>query len=261
MNLKQLPSTRAISVLVLLYLYLPILVLIGYSFNANRSASVWTEFSLAWYGRVIANASIQSAAVNSLIVAVCATLLATLIALAAALATAKPFYARRLLESAISLPLVLPEIVMAVATLLLFMALQIPLGLLTVIVAHVVFCIPFAYLPIRARLNDLDPLLLEAASDLYASPFQVFWRITLPLLWPALLSAAVLAFVVSLDDFIMTFFVAGPGATTLPVYIFSSIRTGITPEVNAISTLMLSISILLVTLSYWLGQYGKTATR
>jgi len=168
---------------------------------------------------------------------------------------------RRLLESAISLPLVLPEIVMAVATLLLFMALQIPLGLLTVIVAHVVFCIPFAYLPIRARLNDLDPLLLEAASDLYASPFQVFWRITLPLLWPALLSAAVLAFVVSLDDFIMTFFVAGPGATTLPVYIFSSIRTGITPEVNAISTLMLSISILLVTLSYWLGQYGKAVTR
>jgi len=108
-----------------------------------------------------------------------------------------------------------------VATLLLFMALEVKLGLLTVIVAHVGFCIPFAYLPIRARLNDLDQNLLEAASDLYASPWQVFCRITLPLLWPALLSGAVLAFVVSLDDFIMTFFVAGPGATTLPVYIYS----------------------------------------
>jgi len=261
MNLKKLPGTRAITVLVLLYLYLPVLVLVGYSFNANRSASVWTEFSLAWYGRVIANASIQSAALNSLIVAVCATVLATLIALAAALATARPFYARRLLESAISLPLILPEIVIAVATLLLFMALEVKLGLLTVIVAHVGFCIPFAYLPIRARLNDLDQNLLEAASDLYASPWQVFCRITLPLLWPALLSGAVLAFVVSLDDFIMTFFVAGPGATTLPVYIFSSIRAGVTPEINAISTLMLAISIVLVVLSYWLGQHGKAPAK
>jgi len=261
MKLKQLPGIRAISILMLLYLYMPVLVLVGYSFNANRSASVWTEFSLDWYGRVISNTSIQSAAVNSLLVASCATVLATTIALMAALATVRPFYARRLLESAISLPLVLPEIVIAVATLLLFMALQIKLSLLTVTVAHIGFCIPFAYLPIRARLNDLDPRLLEAAGDLYASPWQVFYKITLPLLWPALLSGAVLAFVVSLDDFIMTFFVAGPGATTLPVYIFSSIRTGVTPEVNAISTLMLAISIVLVTASYWLGQYGKTHSR
>lgn len=256
-HLKKLPGTRETSLLVLAYLYLPILVLIGYSFNANRSATVWTEFSFAWYGKIVANPSIQAAAFNSLVVAGFATVLSTAIALAAALATSRPFYGRRLVEGGINLPLILPEIVIAVATLLLFMSLGIKLGLMTVIVAHVGFCIPFAYLPIRARLNDLDKSLLEAAGDLYASPWQVFRRVTLPLLWPAVLSGAVLAFVVSLDDFIMTFFVAGPGSTTLPVCIFSAIKAGVTPEINAISTLMLVISIVLVVLSYWLGQRGK----
>ncbi len=196
-------------------------------------------------------------ALNSIIVAGIATVCATAIALLAALATYRPFYGQKMVEGGINLPLILPEIITAVATLLLFMALGIKLGLLTVIVAHVGFCIPFAYLPIRARLNDLDKSLLEAANDLYANPWQVFRRVTLPLLWPAVLSGSVLAFVVSLDDFIMTFFVAGPGSTTLPVYIFSAIKAGVTPEINAISTLMLVISIVLVVLAFWLGQRGK----
>jgi spermidine/putrescine transport system permease protein len=257
LHLKKLPLTREVSLLMLAYLYLPILVLIAYSFNANRSATVWTEFSFAWYGRILANPSIQTAALNSIIVASIATVGATAIALLAALATYRPFYGQKMVEGGINLPLILPEIVTAVATLLLFMALGIKLGLLTVIIAHIGFCIPFAYLPIRARLNDLDKSLLEAANDLYANPWQVFRRVTLPLLWPAVLSGSVLAFVVSLDDFIMTFFVAGPGSTTLPVYIFSAIKAGVTPEINAISTLMLLISIVLVVLAFWLGQRGK----
>ncbi|MBF8732765.1 ABC transporter permease [Pseudomonas guariconensis] len=257
-HLKKLPLTREASLLVLAYLYLPIFVLIGYSFNANRSATVWTEFSFAWYERIINNPSIQVAALNSLVVASTATVLSTSIALLAALATSRPFYGRRVVEGSINLPLLLPEIVIAVATLLLFMSLGIKLGLVTVTIAHVGFCIPFAYLPIRARLNDMDKRLLEAAGDLYANPYQVFRRVTLPLLWPAVLSGAVLAFVVSLDDFIMTFFVAGPGSTTLPVYIFSAIRAGVTPEINAISTVMLVVSIVLVVLSYWLGQRGRS---
>ncbi|MFC6668696.1 ABC transporter permease [Marinobacterium aestuariivivens] len=258
-SLKKLPFTREISLAMLAYMYLPVLVLVAYSFNANRTATVWTEFSVAWYGRILTNASIQAAAVNTLIVGTIATLCATLIALLAALATSRAFRGLKLVEAGISLPLLLPEIVIAVATLLLFMALQVELGLVTVTVAHIGFCIPFAYLPIRARLNNMDQHLLEAAQDLYADRYRTFRRVTLPLLWPGVLSGAVLAFVVSLDNFIMTFFVSGPGATTLPVYIFSAIRAGVTPEINAISTLMLVLSVVLVVVSYRLGQSGKMA--
>lgn len=253
-HLKKLPGTRETSLLVLAYLYLPILVLIGYSFNANRSATVWTEFSFAWYGKIVANPSIQAAAFNSLVVAGFATVLSTAIALAAALATSRPFYGRRLVEGGINLPLILPEIVIAVATLLLFMSLGIKLGLMTVIVAHVGFCIPFAYLPIRARLEGMDPRLAEAAADLYASPWKTFWKVTFPLLTPGIVSGAMLAFIISMDDFVITYFVAGAGATTLPVYIFSSIRMGISPKINAISSIILLISIAFVALSYYVGQ-------
>ena len=146
----------------------------------------------------------------------------------------------------IALPLVVPEIVTAVATLLFFVLIGIRLGLTSLIIAHTVFCLPFAYLPVRARLEGMDPLLEEAAADLYATRLATFRRITLPLLWPGILSGAMLAFIISLDDFVISYFVAGAGSTTLPVYIFGMIRIGITPEVNAVSAMMLLISILFV---------------
>jgi spermidine/putrescine transport system permease protein len=128
------------------------------------------------------------------------------------------------------------------------------LSLFTILIAHIVFCTPFAYLPIRARLQGMNPALKEAAADLYATPWQTFWRISLPLLRPGIFSGAMMAFIISMDDFVITYFVAGAGSTTLPIYIFSSIRMGISPKINAISSLMLVISILFVTLSYYLGQ-------
>jgi spermidine/putrescine transport system permease protein len=147
-----------------------------------------------------------------------------------------------------------PDIVCAVAILMFFAFIGLKLSLLTILIAHVVFCTPFAYLPIRARLQGMDPRLLEAAADLYASPWRAFWRISFPLLLPGILSGAMLAFIISMDDFVITYFVAGAGSTTLPVYIFSSIRMGISPKINAISSIMLVLSILFVTLSYYLGQ-------
>jgi spermidine/putrescine transport system permease protein len=150
-----------------------------------------------------------------------------------------------------------PEIVTAVATLLFFATLGIQLGLMTVILAHTVFCIPFAYLPIQARLANLDPAISEAAADLYATPWDTFRRVTLPLLWPGILSGMVLAFIISLDDFVITFFVSGAGATTLPVYIYGMVRIGITPEVNAISSLMILVSVFFVTLSFILSRQKK----
>lgn len=249
---------RGITLLTMVFLYAPIVLLVILSFNANRVATIWTGFSLDWYGVVFDNPNILRAARNSFVVAISATLISTMIAIMAALAMAGPrFKGKSAVTALFSLPLMVPEIVTAVATLMFFLLIGLELGLLTVIIAHVVFCIPFAYLPIRARLSDMDPRLLEAASDLYATPARAFWRITLPLMMPGIVSGAMLAFIVSLDDFVITFFVAGPGATTLPVYIFGMVRMGITPEVNALASMMLLLSIMFVALSWWIGRRGR----
>ena len=237
------------------YLYLPIVVLLVLSFNANRSATIWTGFSTEWYFVVLKNPDILRAAKNSLVVATTATIAATTVATMAALATSRRrFVGLPAVNGLIALPLVVPEIVTAVATLLFFALIGFRLGLTTVMIAHTVFCIPFAYLPIRARLEGMDKALGEAAADLYANEWQAFRRVTLPLLWPGILAGAMLAFIISLDDFVITYFVSGAGATTLPVYIFGMIRIGISPEVNAISTVMLVVSVLFVSLSYLLSR-------
>ena len=251
MNIRRFPLTREVSLFVLAYLYLPVFVLIGYSFNANRTATVWTHASLDWYARILNNPSIRSATWNSLVLGVSVATAATVIALMAALATRRAFPGRDASETILKLPLILPEIVVAVATLILFVAVRIELGL------GAVFCIPFAYLPIRARLDGMNASYEEAAQDLYANRFRTFRRVTLPFLWPGVLAGFTLAFVTSLDDFLTSFFLSGPGTTTLPVYIFSAIRAGITPEINAISTIMLVISILLVSLSFALTRLRR----
>ena len=165
----------------------------------------------------------------------------------------------------INLPLMVPEIVTAIATLIFFAllnnALGITLGLGNLMIAHAVFCIPFAYLPIRARLEDMDRTLEQAAADLYATPWKAFQRITLPLLVPGIAAGAMLAFIVSFDDVIITAFVAGPGETTLPIYIFGAIRRGVTPEINAISTIVLAVSVMFVTLFYFVSRRGRDARR
>lgn len=251
------PWASAVGIFFMLYLYVPIVILTILSFNANRSATIWTNFTFDWYGKVLANPQILSAAKNSLLIATSATSCSTVIATLAALAMRKPFWGNQMVIGIISLPLLVPEIVTAVAGLLFFASLGWKLGLLSVLAMHIVFCIPFAYLPIRARLEGMNPLLMEAAADLYANNQRAFLRIMLPLLWPGILSGAMLAFVISLDDFVITSFVAGAGSTTLPVYIYTLIRVGISPEVNAISVVMLLVSILFVSLSYLVGKAGR----
>jgi spermidine/putrescine transport system permease protein len=260
-RLFRFPGLRATTILFFVYLYAPILVLVWLSFNVSPQATIWEGFSTRWYGVVLANADLMRAFRNSLIVATSATLAATALATLAALGTARRrFRGQDIVAALLGLPLLVPEIVTAVATLLFFVLLGLQLGLVTVILAHIVFCIPFAYLPIRARLLDMDPTLEDAAMDLYASRVQAFRRVTLPLLWPGVLSGAMLAFIISLDDFVITYFVSGAGATTLPVYIFGMIRIGISPEVNAVSALMLLVSILFVTLSWLVGR-ARRGTR
>lgn len=249
------PGVAFLAVAFFAYVYLPIAILITLSFNENELVTIWTGFSLDWYVKAFNNDDMIRAAINSLVIACVASTSATALATFAALRMARDrFRGQSAVNALVALPLTVPEIVTAVSTLMFFALIGMTQGLLTVMIAHTVFCIPFAYLPIRARLEGLDPALFQAAGDLYATPAQTFRRVTLPLLMPGILSGLVLAFIISLDDFVTTFFVGGAGSTTLPIYIFGLIRVGVSPEVNAISSIMLVISVLLVSLSLLLGR-------
>jgi spermidine/putrescine transport system permease protein len=250
------PGFGVWSVIAFIYLYAPLVALVIFSFNANRTVTLWTGFSLDWYRKAFANEQIQDAIWNSIIVGVIATLASTAIATLAALVMVrgKSFRTKGLVTSTLMLPLIIPEIVTAIATLIFFAAIGLKLGLGNIIIAHIVFCIPFAYLPIQARLQSMDATLEQAARDLYANSWQAFRRVTLPLLMPGIISGALLAFVTSFDDFIITLMVAPAGATTLPIYIYSMVRLGITPEVNAVSTVILAVSIVIVLIASFVGR-------
>lgn len=254
-NLLSSRSNAVVAALALVFLYIPIVTLVALSFNENDLTTIWSGLSVKWYLAVLDNGDILRAAKNSLIAASVATVLATVAATAAALGVVRTSSLHRgAVEGLLSLPLLVPEIVTAVALLMLFVLAGLPLGLLSVILAHTVFCIPFAYYPIRSRLTGLDPALIEAASDLYAPPWKRFVRIELPLLSPGIFAGALLAFISSLGDFVITYFVAGPGSTTLPVYIFGMIRTGVTPEVNALSAVFLLVSVAVITAAFLVGR-------
>jgi spermidine/putrescine transport system permease protein len=248
----------ALAIAFMVFLYLPILVLVIYSFNAGNIVMVWTGFSTDWYARAFANEDIRKAAINSLVVATSATAIATTCATLAALALARggSFRGKGATVGIITLPLMVPEIVTAVAMLVFFSNIGLNFGLGNVILAHVTFCIPFAFMPIRARLDGMDTTLEQASRDLYASDWETFRLVTLPQLMPGVLAGAMLSFVISMDDFIITLMVAGAGDTTLPVYIYSMIRQGITPEINAVSSILLLFSIVLVT-AYWFTTRTK----
>jgi spermidine/putrescine transport system permease protein len=235
-----------------IFLYLPIVVLIFYSFNANRMVMNWGGFGIDWYIKAFQNEDIQKAVWNSLVVATVSTIFATAIATIGALVLARGgnFRGKTISLGLITLPLMVPEIVTAVAVLIFFSAIGLNWGLGNVIIAHVTFCIPFAFMPIRARLEGMDTSLEQAARDLYASEWETFRYVTVPLLMPGIVAGAMLAFVISMDDFIITLMVGGAGSTTLPVYIYSMIRRGLTPEINAVSTVLLLVSIGIVT-AYW----------
>ncbi len=257
-DVKRYPGLKPLSLLFFLYLYAPLAVIVIYSFNENRIAGVWTQFSLKWYGAALNNAALIGALKTSLLVASIAMVAATSIALMAALAIirGRNLRFRRVSETVVNLPLLLPEIVLAVATLILFSLLGVQNGLLKLVVAHSAFCTPFAFLPIRARLQGMSLDFEEAATDLYASRWTTFRRVTLPLIFPGLFSGAMLAFLISMDDFITSNMLSSGGTTTLPVYIFSLIRAGTSPELNAIASLLILASLVLATVALLVGTRG-----
>jgi spermidine/putrescine transport system permease protein len=253
--LKDFPSFAVISMLVFAFLYIPLVFVVGYSFNANRVVTVWTGFTFDWYFEVLQNRDIQRALWNSLRVATIATLVSVLFAIGLAIGLLRMARAGKTFAwGLIGAPLIIPEIVFAIGSLALFVQLGLDLGLNAITLAHIAFCIPFALLPIRARLQSVDTSIYEAAADLGANEWTIFRRITLPLLAPGVVAGALLAFIISLDDFIVSYFLSGPGGTTLPVYIFGMIRNAITPGVNALSTLLLAATVILVTASFLIAR-------
>ena len=261
-NWRHLPGGRSLMTSLLVFLYAPLAILVIYSFNASRIVTVWGGFSTRWFGMVWDNPDIRRTAYTSITVAIMATILATAFAVAAALALERGRLPglRGLSESLIALPLVVPEIVVAITTLVFFSAIGLKLGAGNLVIAHTVFCIPFALLHMRARLRDMGQSAENAARDLYASDWQVFRRITLPLMLPAIASGAMLSFVTSLDDFIISMMVADAGTTTLPVYVYGMMRVGVTPEVNAVSAILLGVSLLLVVMALLLTGRKPAAT-
>jgi spermidine/putrescine transport system permease protein len=236
-----------VAVFVYLFLYAPIAVLVFFSFNSTRSTQVWTGFSTEWYGELLRDQSVHDAFRTSLIVGVTATAIATVIGTFAALALSRHrFRGQTTADTAIYAATVMPEIVVGVSLLAFFVAAGFALGITTIVIAHVAFTISFVTIVVRARLSGMDRSVEEAAQDLGANPVQTFLRVTLPLILPGVMAGALLAFTLSFDDFVITFFVAGVGSSTLPLKIYSMIKFGVSPVINALSTVVLVSTMLLI---------------
>ncbi len=251
----RLPGFSTIAIGTFVLLYLPIATLVIYSFNGNEAIGNWGGFSGRWYAKAWDNEAVQKATWLTLQLASIAAVLSTIIATMAALGTTRraPFRGQTAIFVLINQPIMVPEIVAAAALLIFFASIKVATGyqgLGYLILAHTAFCIPFAYLPIRARLEGMDAALEVAASDLYASPWQAFRYVTLPLMAPGVVAGAMLAFVISLDDVIITEFIKSAGQETLPTYMLGQIKRAVTPEINAVSTVLLGFTVLLLTVFF-----------
>jgi spermidine/putrescine transport system permease protein len=242
------------SVLIFGFMYLPIGVLTLYSFNDAANSAEWKGFTLKWYTAFFQDERILAALRDSLVVAFTAVAIAAVLGtlLAVGLARYRHFPGRQLAQNAAYLPLIIPDIAIAVATLVFLAAISVPLSLTTIVAAHVVFCLSYVTLAVSTRLGNIDPHLEEAALDLGATPFQAFTKVLLPELSPAILSGCLLAFVCSMDDFLIASFTAGGGTTTLPMEIFSRIRRTVKPDINALSVVLIVVSGAAALLAEWL---------
>jgi spermidine/putrescine transport system permease protein len=244
--------------LVYLFLYGPIIVLIVLSFNRAGLPTAWTGFSTEWYGKLAANAKILSAVQNSLIVAFVSTAISTVVGtlLAMGMEEKRPHPA---LEALVAAPMIIPDIVLAIALLSFFSLLKMTLGLHSIILAHAVFNIAFVCTVVRTRFKHFDKSIVEASIDLGANAFTTFRRVTLPVIAPGVIAAALLAFTLSIDEFIIAYFTAGAGSssTTFPMQIYAMIRFGVTPEINAVASIVMGVSFVLVFLSQRLNRQAE----
>ena len=247
-------TLRGYAWVVYAFLYLPILALVVVSFNAGRSQAVWAGFSWKWYAVALRNERVLDCVKSSLVVAGVTAAVATIIGTLAGLALAKRFPGRGATGGLVLLPIVIPEIVLGVSLLTFFVPVM---GWQpspwTLMIAHVVFSLSYVAIVVRARLAGFDRTLEEAARDLGAGPLGVFWRVKFPLILPGVVAGALLAFTVSVDDYVITSLVYPPGWQTLPLYIYSEVKRGVTPEVNAVSTMLLGGTVVVILVAQWLA--------
>jgi len=247
----------ASAILVYLFLYLPLTVVVIYSFNDSRLNAEWVGFTWHWYEVLLNDEEMIQAALNSILIALGASLIATGLGTMAGIAMHR--YRLRVLPFLVITPVAMPEILLGVSLLLFFIqVLHLTLGLLSVLVAHITFCVGFVAIVVRARLAGMDESLFEAARDLGATPWQTFRLVTLPLILPAVIAGALMSFTLSIDDFVITFFTAGVGVSTLPLQIYSMIKIAVTPEVNAVSTLLMLLTLAMILLA---AKFDKTVLR
>jgi spermidine/putrescine transport system permease protein len=229
------------------FLYLPLAIVVIYSFNDSRLNAEWVGFTLDWYRKLFDDDEMLTAAANSLAIGVSASLVSTVLGTMAGVAMHR--YRLRVLPVLVLAPIAIPEILMGVSLLIFFVLLNFTLGLVSVTLAHIAFCIGFVAIVVRARLAGMDESLTEAARDCGATPRQAFRYVTLPLIMPGVIAGALMAFTLSIDDFVITFFTAGAGTTTLPLQIYSMIKIAVTPEVNAVSTLLMLLTLVLIVIA------------
>jgi spermidine/putrescine transport system permease protein len=242
------------------FLYLPIFVVILFSFSDSPNVGRWGGFTLDWYDRMLNNEQLMNSLKNSLIIALISTVISTILGTAAAIALERyrRWVGRGAFDAIVYLPIIIPDVTMGVMLLLWFTSVGVDLSLVTITLSHIAFNISFVAVIVRARLANMDPAVEEAAADLYASRWMTFRHVTLPLLMPGVMGGALLALTLSLDDVVITSFVQGPGSTTLPVYVFGLIKRSVTPEVNAVSTLMMAMSVGLVLASLAFQRRAET---
>lgn len=244
--------------IIMCLMYLPILLVIIFSFNESKITSVWAGFSLKWYKELFNDASMFDALVNSLILGACSSLAAGIIGTLGAVGMSrKHLKANGIIEYISTLPIMIPEIILGMVFLVFFSLIGLPFGMTSLIIAHTTFCVPYVFMLVKARLVGIDKSYVEAARDLGASEARAFWDITVPLVTPAILSGMMLAFAMSFDDVIISTFVTGAKTTTLPLKIYTQLKTGVSPKINAICTLMFIVTLALVIGSSMLNKNKK----
>ena len=226
------------------FLYAPLVIVVAYSFNDSRLNAEWVGFTLSWYEKLFGNEKMLKAAWNSLVIGLTASAVSTVLGTMAGYAMYR--YRMQLLPVLVLAPIAIPEILMGVSLLIFFVMLNITLGMVSIVLSHIAFCVGFVAIVVRSRLAGMDESLTEAARDLGATPWQAFRLVTLPLIMPGVVAGALMAFTLSIDDFVITFFTAGVGSSTLPLQIYTMVKIAVTPEVNAVSTLLMLLTLALI---------------
>lgn len=245
MKKKRFQFSNLYLALVMLVTYLPLLIVVVFSFNDSKLTVGWKGFTLRWYQALFRNEALMEALGNSILLGVLSCLFAAVIGTLGAIGMARVhFKTKGMMEYLSTIPMIVPEIILAMAFMAFFSTLGLPFGMVTLVIAHTAFCIPYVFMMVKARLVGIDKSLEEAARDLGASPARTFWDITLPLILPAVLSGCILAFAMSFDDVVISLFVTGPTLSTLPIKVYTQLKTGVTPEINALCTVILLVVIL-----------------